>query len=217
MAGASLGADEGMRVLIVSPHPDDDVIGCGGVTRQHALAGDEVAVLYLTSGELGCNEEDPVAVVSQRETEAGLASQVLGTVALWFWHEPDGSLKPSQRLADRLATLIREEDVGLIYAPHPGERHPDHRAAATLVAAVAKQLNGAMPACMLYEVDSPLSTVDTVVEITAEAGDKRAAIRAHKSQAIRNGYDEATLALNHYRGLIYGPNKLYAEAFQRLA
>ena len=41
------------RVLVISPHPDDDVIGCGGTLRRHVLDGDEVRVIYLTSGERG--------------------------------------------------------------------------------------------------------------------------------------------------------------------
>lgn len=43
---------------------------------------------------------------------------------------------------------------------------------------------------------------------------KRGATRAHRSQVSRNGFDEAILALNHYRGLMHGPNVMYAEAYR---
>jgi len=42
-----------MKVLIIAPHPDDESIGCGGTLCLHARRGDPMAVVYLTSGELG--------------------------------------------------------------------------------------------------------------------------------------------------------------------
>ena len=37
-------------ILVVAPHPDDEVLGCGGVMARHAAAGDEVRVLVITRG-----------------------------------------------------------------------------------------------------------------------------------------------------------------------
>jgi LmbE family N-acetylglucosaminyl deacetylase len=41
------------RVLVVAPHPDDEVLGCGGMIAWHAARGDAVAVLELTDGAGG--------------------------------------------------------------------------------------------------------------------------------------------------------------------
>lgn len=83
------------RVIVISPHPDDDVIGCGGTIRKHVVDGDEVHVVYLTSGEWGIGEEHGSLEerAGWRETEAGVASgQVLGVQGGHFLRAPDRGL-----------------------------------------------------------------------------------------------------------------------------
>jgi N-acetylglucosamine malate deacetylase 1 len=41
------------RVLLIAPHPDDEILGCGGSIAKLAAAGHEVRIAYLTSGEVG--------------------------------------------------------------------------------------------------------------------------------------------------------------------
>ena len=40
-----------MRVLIIAPHPDDEIIGVGGTIAKRAKAGDEVYVCIVTKGK----------------------------------------------------------------------------------------------------------------------------------------------------------------------
>ena len=43
----------GNRVLVFSPHPDDDILGCGGSLMVHVSKGAKVTIIYMTSGEAG--------------------------------------------------------------------------------------------------------------------------------------------------------------------
>jgi len=54
------------RVLVLSPHPDDESIGCGGTLNKHVESGDDIFVLFLTSGEKGghCVSEVETAMIS---------------------------------------------------------------------------------------------------------------------------------------------------------
>lgn len=200
-----------MRVLVVAPHPDDEAIGCGGAIRKHVLDGDTVHVLYLTSGERGCPGIDDLdRAAALREEEAGVCSQVLETQRVTFWRGQDGALEVTEGLYRRFGTLLLDERPDLIYAPHAGESHKDHRIAAALVWQVS---SGEFSALRFYEVWTPMQDIAEVLDITAYASAKRSAIRCYRSQAA-NGFDEAILALNHYRGLMSGRHLMYAEAFR---
>ncbi len=199
-----------MKVLVIAPHPDDEALGCGGAIRLHANAGDEVYALYLTSGELGSPGEDQTATAQRREDEARRAAGELGISGLRFWRLPDTRVSADEPCQNRLRLLLEDLCPDLIYAPHGGESHPDHRAAADLTASVADART-----VRTYEVWTPLAQFMAVVDITAVAGIKRSAIRCHQSQ-LWSGFDEAMLSLNHYRGLMHGPGMLYAEVFGML-
>jgi glucosamine-6-phosphate deaminase len=49
---------EGRRVLVFSPHPDDDVISMGGILHKLAENGNEIIVAYMTSGNIAVFDHD---------------------------------------------------------------------------------------------------------------------------------------------------------------
>ena len=55
------------RVLVFSPHPDDDILGCGGSLIAHVNKGAKVTVIYMTSGEAGKGDENPERLRQIRE------------------------------------------------------------------------------------------------------------------------------------------------------
>ena len=65
------------KILVISPHPDDEAIGCGGTLSKHTTEGDIVEVIFLTSGEKGGHgrSESETAVI--REKEAQKAAEIL--------------------------------------------------------------------------------------------------------------------------------------------
>ena len=58
------------KILILAPHPDDEVLGCGGAACQHSAAGDRVCAVFLTSGELGLKQLSREKAWQIREAEA---------------------------------------------------------------------------------------------------------------------------------------------------
>ena len=204
------------RVVVISPHPDDESIGCGGALRGHVLAGDEVRAIFLTSGEGGGHGLSPQETMRVREDEARAAAQILGLGELEFWRERDGMLQVTGNLARRMVECLEEWRPHLLYVPHDGEIHSDHRAAAALVRrSVAEMRDAPRPVVRMYEVWTPLQEMDEVFDISNLLETKIAAVQAHRSQCSVLRFDEAVRGLNRFRGEMHcWPGGDYAEVFK---
>ncbi len=204
------------RVLVLSPHPDDEAIGCGGTLRWHVEQGDQIQVIFLTSGEQGVRGQDPKQTSRIRMEEAKAAAKVLGYRSLEFWREPDGAMKLTRSLLKRMNEKLRAWNPSLVFAPHSREMHPDHRATARLIRRAMEETKSAAEV-RLYEVWTPLQQIDHVQDISRQMDIKQAAIRAHRSQCVIMRFDESARALARYRGEMHSwPGGPYAEVFAQL-
>ena len=202
------------RILVFSPHPDDEAIGCGGTLRQHSERGAEVRVIFLTSGEQGSHVMTPDMTRQVREREALAAADVLGIRSVEFWHAPDGALRSSAQLVARISRAISGFRPDCLYTTHPAEAHADHRAAARLLLRVVRELPEPRPVLRLFEVWTPLQHFDVLEDITGQLEAKRRAIQCYASQCANLRFDDASTALNLYRGLMHNEERGgYAEAF----
>ena len=206
-----------MKILVISPHPDDEAIGCGGTIRKHIVDGDVVEAIFLTSGEKGGHAGLPEPeLIRIREHESKKAQEILGVNKIEFWRQRDGNFQVTQenlrRLQDKLNTLQPQ----VVYVPHEQESHPDHRASADLVRRAAAALPGPVskPRVYMYEVWTPIQKIDHIVDISDYVDIKRQAIQAYETQCSVMKLDEAILSLNRYRGEMHSwPGGDYAEIF----
>jgi N-acetylglucosamine malate deacetylase 1 len=204
------------NILVVSPHPDDESIGCGGTIRKHVLKGDAVHVVVLTSGEAGGHGRSSEETIRLREQEARDAAEILELTSLQFWHLPDGRLKATATALQQLRRAIRALRPSVIYVTHDREMHPDHRAAYRLVMQAVNELTGRRPVVLLYEVWTPLQEIDHVEDISEVMETKLAAVRAYRTQCDAVRFDDAVLGLNRYRGEMHSwPGGPYAEIFKK--
>ena len=208
------------RVLVLSPHPDDDVIGCGGALRQHVLNGDTVKLVVMTSGEAGGHgQHSPEETARLREAETLAACKILGIKEAMFWRAPDGKLTATVAMVNQLGTIIETWKPNYIYAPHPAESHADHQATTQLLklSLESSTIDVSTFNIRLYEIWTPMQEMDEIVDISEYVVIKRAAIREHKTQINVMRLDVAALALNRYRGEMHSwPGGDYAEVFQKL-
>jgi len=123
------------RILVIAPHPDDEVLGCGGVIARHSARGDRVQVVVVSRGAPDIFPTESVVKVRQ---EAAKANKVLGTKRMIFLDFPAPRLDtvPTSTLAEALKDVIVQLQPTTVYLPHRGDIHGDHKAVywATLVA-----------------------------------------------------------------------------------
>lgn len=206
------------NVLVISPHPDDESIGCGGTIRKHIIEGDKVEVIFLTSGEHGgVGKTMAEETIRLREEEARQAAMILQINAIDFWREPDGAFEVNEKTIRKLSEKIVDFGPSLIYVPHEMEDHRDHKAAARLVRETLQQLPESVtsrPTVFMYEVWTPIQEFKHIVDITPYVDVKRNAIKKYESQCSLVKFDEAILSLNRYRGEMHSwPGGDYAEIF----
>lgn len=126
----------GRRILILIPHPDDEVVGCCAAARRAVLQGAEVFGLYLTTGVPApevlwpwrrAGHSDWVA---RRRAEAEAVAALIGIRPAGFLDIPTRRLKDEMRraLAAARATVA---DLGcdMVWAPSYEGGHQDHDAA----------------------------------------------------------------------------------------
>lgn len=205
-------------VLVLSPHPDDESIGCGGTLRRHVVEGDDVHVVFLTSGEAGGHAIPPQEAGRVREAEAEAAGRVLGTHPPVFLREPDGALASTAPLRDRLTCLLQRLRPAVLYVPHAEDAHPDHRAAHQVARDVLRGLPLQTPLVVrCFEVWTPITAIAEVVDVSPWIDTKLEAIRAHRSQCAVVRFDDAAAGLARYRGELHSwPGGAYAEVFARM-
>lgn len=191
--------------LVIAPHPDDEVLGCGGAIIRHVQSRTPVRVVVVTDGTLGADAGE----AGRRKDESRAAAAILGYGEPQFWDLPDQGLAYGEPLVERIADAIGDAD--LVYAPSPLEMHPDHRALA-MAAAEAVRRRGRGVRIAFYEVGVPLRP-NTLLDISTVQARKQAAARCFGSQLIRQPYDEHTAALNRFRTYTLPPTVTAAEAY----
>ncbi len=76
-------------ILVVSPHPDDEVLGAGGLIHCAAQAGRQVAVVSITDGEAAYSDWQELAKIRRREVRDALNVLAGGVLHIPF-SIPDG-------------------------------------------------------------------------------------------------------------------------------
>jgi LmbE family N-acetylglucosaminyl deacetylase len=113
----------GQRVLVFSPHPDDESIGVGGYIAQSIANGANVEIVLVTNGNFHGNEQE-------RYAEFKKATQILGVPEsnLVFLGFPDGKLDKMDPtvLSVALQSQIEQFNPDIIIYPDAQDMNPDH-------------------------------------------------------------------------------------------
>jgi LmbE family N-acetylglucosaminyl deacetylase len=148
-------------VLVVAAHPDDEVLGCGGVIAKHADMGDSVNVLIVAEGATSRNHtlesSQATSELSYLAQSARAASQILGVNDLELLGYPDNRLDSIDRL-DLIKVVeqrVQHCRPNVVYVHHSGDVNVDHRRLHEAVVTACRPIPGhPVKQLLAYEVAS---------------------------------------------------------------
>lgn len=198
------------KILVVLPHPDDEVFPMSGTLAQLIRDGAHVTYGCLTLGEMGRNLGNPpfanrYTLPQVRKKELMKSCGIIGIQDLRMlgFHDKTIEFEPHEVLDTVIMSLIDEVEPELIFTYYPGYGvHPDHDACgAAVVRTVAKIAPEKRPPilCCAFP-NQDLGTPDVVNDITDVIEKKLGALGAHSTQfnysnnlAPKNPEDQAFL------------------------
>ena len=150
--------------LVLSPHYDDETIGCGLLMAEKRHRGVPVAVAVASDGRGGwyspTPQPAPEEIVEIRHREWHRALDLLavpraGRFELGF---PDGELGEHEgEVADRIGELLRDLRPSQVFVTRPADPHPDHRALARAARQAVTQTYGSGPGVPARELETDSS------------------------------------------------------------
>ncbi len=182
-----------MRVLVVAPHMDDEVLGCGGTIVRHVLNADRVAVCVVANRAYDHTYDD--AKIAREKDACRAAKAVLGYDELTFLDLPD------ERLDDRqidiivpIEKVVQATRPDVVYVPHRGDLNQDHRAVFEAARVACRpHAAHAIRSVRVFEVPSSTDQVTGVsewpfaptlyVDITGVLEKKIAAMRSYEAES----------------------------------
>ena len=197
------------QILVLAPHPDDEVLGCGGTLLRYCETGANITICYLTDGRYGVEGEND----TERKTESRGLKKFLPRIQQIYQDVRDGALERHIPETTRdLHGILHSVKPQLIFVPWMLDAHRDHSMTALIL---ARALSWDNYACLIssYEVMYPLFA-NHFVNITEHIEGKDALIGVYESQIRRFNVLEICRALNQFRAcLIRRSSVLAAEGF----
>ena len=140
----------GRRLVVVAPHPDDEILACGALIAQQIGAAQKVLVVYVTDGDashgrIGVAARQALGQTRRLESTRGLLALGAKGAAMMRLGIPDGAIAGHHsQLWSRLLQIVQPRDVVVTTWLHDG--HPDHEATARVT-----RMACALVGCKLIE------------------------------------------------------------------
>ena len=117
------------KVLILSPHADDEILGCGGMISKYSKQGYSVHVLIVTNANNGAPEIYSEKEIKKIRVESKLANDFIGTKKLYFENLPALTLSqyPLYKISNIFDKYISDIKPEVVFIPSSNDIHQDHK------------------------------------------------------------------------------------------
>jgi len=117
------------NILILSPHADDEILGCGGFISRYSKQNFHINVLIMTNANKGAPEIFSSELIKQIRTESKLANNSIGTKRLFFEDLPALNLSnyPIYKIVNIINKYIADINPEIVLIPSGNDIHDDHK------------------------------------------------------------------------------------------
>jgi LmbE family N-acetylglucosaminyl deacetylase len=204
------------KIVCIGGHPDDPESGCGGTLAKFSNAGNDVTIIYLTTGEAGIDGKTHDEAAAIRKQEAINACKILNAKPL-FAGQIDGDTIVNNDWVKTMYQLINTQQPDIVFTHWPVDSHKDHQVASMLTMRSWMHTDKPWP-LYFFEVCAGQQTMSFHPTDYIDIGDvqeqKRKAVYCHTSQDPASIYDCGHSSMEDFRGRELGVKA--AEAFVRL-
>jgi len=210
-----------MHILIIAPHPDDEVLGCGGTIGRFSSEGNVVTLCIVTKPY---SPDWPIDYIEKKEVEIEKSNKKLGVSQTIFLGFPTVKLDtvPQKELNDSLLKVIVDIKPDIVFVPHNGDLNKDHRIVHEAALVATRPISSPIKKILAYETLSETEwghsiaqfKPDIYVDISDYINLKKDAMQMYESElkiAPHPRSIELISALAKKRGSEVGVD--YAEAF----
>jgi LmbE family N-acetylglucosaminyl deacetylase len=214
------------KIIVISAHPDDEVLGVGGTLAKHSIMGDVICWIIVTNRKeiFGYSKEQ----IAERQLEIESVKVLLGINKVETLNYNPGKLTDENlvNIINDVSRIFNEFKPEIIYTLNRSDAHSDHRIISDAVMSCTKSFRYSfIKTILMYECISETEFAPTFPEkvfipnyfsdISNYMGIKLKAMSIYKSELAPHPFPrnlENITALATYRGAIAGVK--FAEAFQ---
>ena len=155
------------RITVISVHPDDETLGCGGTILRHVAAGDRVSWIVATSGWEPKYGRDVIAAKAKEVEQVARAYGMSDVQRLGL---PTTRMRelPAEQVIEALGPAIEKTNPDVIYTIHRGDVHTDHQVVFEGVSIACKPFRSAPRPARLLSFET-LSSTDAALPNPATA------------------------------------------------
>ena len=204
----------GQSMLVIAPHQDDEIIGCGGAMLLQKHAGKRVSVIFTQDGgdEYKADGRSRAEQTAIRNHEAQLVARAMGNEEPKFLGYKRLDLEKIGILANDLIVEINRVGADVIFTPFILDHNIHHRQTNYALAEALKGGN-MRPKIIGYEVWG-LTIPNIILNIDAVISEKQRLLSFYKSQLSGKDYLHGITGLNMYHSMIYATGECrFAERF----
>lgn len=189
------------NILCFAPHPDDEILGCGGSIIKALSIGCQVYICYLSFGEYGSPKFTPTKLSAIRKKEALSVGEFLGVPQknVSFLAIPDNQINHHDlQYVKKIIELVRVIKPDLVYLPHAQEQSSDHAEAHKLIMRSLDMAGSnnffGFGKCawwvnnvLAYEIWTPLGKYQYTEDISNFINEKIKVLKLYQSQTSQSG------------------------------